>query len=86
MNNLDIANMEKTAKSGTQQVEMINKIIHTKAYKKAPKKFKYFCELRLQYPTLSLSGLQEKYYNKYKIKVTRTGLNHYVIKLKEMAK
>ena len=86
MNNLDIANMEKTAKSGTEQVEMINKIIHSKKYKKAPKKFKYFCELRLQYPTLSLSGLQEKYYNKYKIKVTRTGLNHYVIKLKEMTK
>ena len=86
LNNLDIANMEKTAKSGTEQVEMINKIIKTKEYQQASKKFKYFCELRLEYPTLSLSGLQEKYYNKYKIKVTRTGLNHYVIKLKEMTK
>ena len=86
MNNLDIANMEKTAKSGMEQVEMINKIIDTQQYATSSEKFKNFCQLRLENPTLSLSGLQEKYYNKYKIKVTRTGLNHYVIKLKELSK
>ena len=86
VNNLDMANMQKTARSGEEQIAMINKIKDTKAFKKSPKKFQYFCQLRLENPTLSLSSLKEKYYNKYKIKVTRTGLNHYVIKLKEMAK
>ncbi|MCF0227237.1 MAG: DNA-binding protein WhiA [Malacoplasma sp.] len=86
MNNLDMANMEKTARSGTEQIAMIKKVIKTDKFKKTPLKFQYFCQLRLKFPTLSLSGLQEKYYNIYKIKVTRTGLNHYVIKLKEMTK
>lgn len=85
INNLDIANMDKTVKAGDEQLKMINTIkltpefIHEKS-----EKFKLFCELRLDNPSSSLNELSKLFLKKYKIKVTRTGLNHYVIKLKEL--
>lgn len=85
INNLDIANMGKTVKAGDKQINVINTIKDTDIFKNVKsKKFKIFCQLRLDNPSSSLNELSRLFMKKYKIKVTRTGLNHYVIKLKEL--
>ena len=84
LNNLDISNMTKTVNSANEQVKMINAIKNSKEYNEQKNKFKFFCELRLTNPTSSLQELSEHYFEKYNIKISRTGINHHIIKLKQI--
>ena len=84
LNNLDISNMTKTVNSANEQVKMINAIKNSKEYNEQKNKFKFFCELRLANPTSSLQELSELYFEKYNIKISRTGINHHIIKLKQI--
>lgn len=84
LNNLDISNMTKTVNSANEQVKMINAIKNSKEYNEQKNKFKFFCELRLTNPTSSLQELSELYFKKYNIKISRTGINHHIIKLKQI--
>ena len=84
LNNLDISNMTKTVNSANEQVKMINAIKNSKEYNEQKNKFKFFCELRLTNPTSSLQELSELYFEKYNIKISRTGINHHIIKLKQI--
>ncbi len=81
LNNLDISNINKTSIVGVKQVNQINKIKQTKLYREQPEKFKKFCQLRLQQPNSSLSELVKLMKQKYNIKITKAGLNHFSIKL-----
>lgn len=85
-NNLDISNINKSAVAGATQVKQIKKIINKPSYKKQPKKFKAFCELRIKYPSSSLSELVGLMLKEHKIKTTRPGLNHLVRKLDKLSK
>ena len=56
-NNLDISNINKSAVAGAQQIKEIKLIQKKTIYQKQSKKFKAFCELRLKYPSSSLTEL-----------------------------
>ena len=84
LNNLDISNISKSAKACDTQIEMIKAIINSKTYKEQKDKFKNFCKLRLEYPTSSINELSNTYQKIYKKKITRSGINHFIIKLKSI--
>jgi DNA-binding protein WhiA len=63
---------------------MINAIRKTKAFKAQPDKFRFYCSLRLQHSEAPLSEMVDIFMNKYRIKITRTGINHYVLKIKKI--
>ena len=84
INNLDISNLNKSAQSGIKQVEQINLIKKFSVYNLQNDKFKKYCELRLKNPSASLKEMSDLFMSEYKISVTRTGLNHFVIKLNEL--
>jgi DNA-binding protein WhiA len=86
MNNLDVANLNKTVSAGQTQIQMINKIRKSNEFKNQPDKFKFYCSIRLQNPEASLKEIVSIFNNKYRISITRTGINHYVIKIKELFK
>jgi DNA-binding protein WhiA len=84
LNNLDIANLHKSSLAGIEQVKMIKKIRNLNEFKNAPDKFRFYCSIRLQNPEASLSEMVKIFQNKYQIKITRTGINHYVMKIKDL--
>lgn len=86
LNNLDISNISKSAKASDVQTTMIKALMNTQLYKDQKDKFKKYCQLRLDYPTASISELANLYHQTYKIKITRSGINHFVIKLKGLYK
>ena len=83
LNNLDVSNINKSTKAGESQVEMIKKIINTKFFKKQNEKFRHFCNIRINNPSASLSEISKIFMEKYKIHITRTGINHYIMKIKK---
>ncbi|WEK83042.1 MAG: DNA-binding protein WhiA [Mycoplasma sp.] len=84
LNNLDISNLNKTVESGYKQVEMIKKVMNNyKNSKQITNKFRVFCEIRTLYPSKSLNELVNEFATR-KIKITKSGINHLVIKLKEL--
>jgi DNA-binding protein WhiA len=84
LNNLDMANLNKTSSAGLRQVKMIKAIRYSNDFKNQADKFRFFCTLRLQYPEASLSEMVKIFQTKYKITITRTGINHYAMKIKEI--
>lgn len=86
LNNLDISNLIKTVKCNEEQIKMIKKISKTDIYQKQKNKFKFFCILRVKNPSLSLNEISKLMLSKYKIKTTRTGTNHHVMKLRKIYK
>lgn len=81
LNNLDVSNINKSSIVGVKQVKQIKLIQKSKIYNKQPDKFKKFCQLRLQNEGSSLSELVALMKEKYNIKITRAGLNHFGRKL-----
>jgi DNA-binding protein WhiA len=84
LNNLDIANLRKSSVAGQTQVMMINRIRKSKLFKEQPDKFKFYCSLKLQNPEASLTEMVHIFQKKYQINMTRTGINHYVLKIKKI--
>lgn len=84
LNNLDISNLAKSVESGNEQIEMISKLIkHNVLETIKSKRFKLFCQLRMEFPAKSLKELADEF-AKHNIKITRGGINHLVIKLREL--
>jgi hypothetical protein len=83
LNNLDFSNISKSADASDKQIEMIKKIIPTKFYKEEKEKFKNYCQLRLENPTASITELSTLFQEKFNTKITRSGINHYIIKLRK---
>lgn len=84
LNNLDVSNINKSINAGNQQIEMINKLQASELYLSQSLRFKQFCELRLANPTVSLSEIVNLFKKKHNFVISRTGMNHYVIKLKKL--
>lgn len=80
-NNLDISNINKSAVTGAKQVKQIKKLKALKIWSKQSKKFKAYCELRLNHPSTSLKEMVELMRSEYNIKTTKPGLNHIVRKI-----
>jgi len=84
LNNLDISNIKKASEAGSNQAQKIKKIRQSKEYIDAPIKFKNYCELRLKYPEISLKEIVEKFNKNYHSNLTKSGVNHYGIKINKI--
>ena len=84
LNNLDVSNISKSTKASDLQTKMIKAVLKSQKYKEQKDKFKNFCLLRLNNPTASITELSNLYQKTYKTKITRSGINHFVIKLKNI--
>lgn len=82
--NIETANTKKQAINSTNQVYMIEKIIKDYGYNNLDIKLQEVIDLRLEYRFESLNELVELYQNKYKKDISKSGLNHRFIKLKEI--
>jgi DNA-binding protein WhiA len=61
---------------------MIHKVKNTPWFAKQSDKFKFFCSIRLMHPESSFKDITDIFINKYKIKITRGGINHFIIKIR----
>lgn len=85
LNNLDVSNLKKTVDASNEQIKWIKSIKQNKLlFESLTNKEKIFCELRLENSDATLNNLVDLFKEKYNINTTRTGLNHYVRKLKSI--
>lgn len=85
LNNLDMSNLKKTIDASQKQIDMIKVIMNNSEISSMlSEKEKIFCKIRLEYPQYSLSEIALFFKTNYGIEVTRTGLNHYVRKIKKL--
>ncbi|MGI6787280.1 MAG: DNA-binding protein WhiA [Acholeplasmataceae bacterium] len=82
--NMEVANEQKVIASSSRQVDDINYIKRHLTLNVLNPKLKEVALLRLENPTLSLSELQDAYFEKYNRKISRSGLNHRFIKIREI--
>ncbi|MDL2212203.1 DNA-binding protein WhiA [Erysipelotrichaceae bacterium OttesenSCG-928-M19] len=85
MNNMDVANEQKAQQAAFKQIEYIKKIDKYLGIDKLEDKLKEIAILRLENPEASLTELCEVY-NKNNInKISKSGMNHRLRKIKERA-
>ncbi len=82
--NCEVANEQKVMESASKQLDDINYIIENLTLKALNPKLQEAVELRIENPDLSLSELQEVYFEKHNKKISRSGLNHRFIKIREI--
>jgi len=85
LNNLDISNINKSSVLGSKQVKQIEQLMKTPAWLKQSIKFRLFCKARLNNPSSSLNELTQIMNKKYKIKITKSALNHFGRKLNKIS-
>ena len=84
LNNLDISNLKKTVIASNEQVKQINYLKDHNLYYLLKEKEKMFCDLRLENEDASLLDMVDLFKFKYGVEVTRTGINHFVRKIKKI--
>ncbi len=86
LNNLDVSNIKKTINS-SKEFESYMQIIYDDEYKlkKLSKNELIFCKLKKEHPEFSLNELSSLLLDKYDISISKSGLNHYVRKIKKIA-
>lgn len=82
--NCEVANEQKVMESASKQLDDINYIIENLTLKALNPKLQEAAELRIENPDLSLSELQEAYFEKHNKKISRSGLYHRFIKIREI--
>lgn len=83
--NCEIANEKKIVAAAYEQIEYI-KIIQEHIGAQIDYKMQEVMTLRLEYPEASLNELVELFEKRYQEKITKSGLNHRFLKIKETAK
>lgn len=86
MNNMDVANEQKTQKAATKQLEYIKIINDTIGIDKLEKKLYDIALLRLEHEDASLVELCDIYNNEHQETITKSGMNHRFRKIIEEAK
>jgi DNA-binding protein WhiA len=84
INNLELSNLKKTSITNYKQIEMIKQIINSEEYEKQNQKFKSYCNARLAYPDYSLTDIIRFFNDDLGIKISKSALNHYSIKIKKI--
>ncbi len=79
--NCETANIKKTVSAAVKQKEDIEFLIEHNAYQKLPKQLKEIADLRLEFPTSSLSKLGAK----LDPPVGKSGVNHRMRKISQIA-
>lgn len=85
LNNCEQANVDKTIMAAAQQLKEIELIKKMQLYDTLDTKLKNIIDYRLKYPDVSLKELSEIMSKELEIKITKSGLNHRFIKIKEIA-
>ena len=86
LNNCEIANQEKTFKTGQQQLEDINYLKSEDIFDLLDDKTKIVASARIKYPEVSFQELADIITNEYDYKIGKSGINHHFIKIKELVK
>ena len=63
LNNFDVSNLQKTAKSSSEIIQMIKFIKEKKKFNQLPEKLKLYCKIRLEQQEISLSALASEMSN-----------------------
>ena len=86
LNNCEIANQEKTFKTGQQQLEDINYLKSEDIFDLLDDKTKIVASARIKYPEVSFQELADIITSEYDYKIGKSGINHHFIKIKELVK
>lgn len=81
--NCEIANQQKTIEASAEQIKDIEFILSRLSKNFIDDKMQETIDLRLKYPDASLRELTERYAEMYGKKITRSGLNHRIKKIRE---
>ncbi len=84
LNNCDIANQERSLKTGSNQVEQINFLKRNDLFSLLDDKTKIVLEARLKYPESSYQELADIITTEYNYKIGKSGINHHFIKVKKL--
>ena len=85
LNNCEQANVDKIIMSAAKQIKDMELIISNGLYDSMDEKLKSLIDYRLKYPEVSIKELSEIMSKELEIKITKSGLNHRFIKIKEIA-
>lgn len=86
LNNCEIANQEKTFKTGLEQVEKIKYLRNQELFSLLDEKTQIVANFREKYPELSYQELAEVITNETNYKIGKSGINHHFIKINELIK
>ncbi|GAB1881692.1 DNA-binding protein WhiA [Mycoplasmoides pneumoniae] len=82
--NLEIANLMRTLKTSTITAEQLKILINSADFKKQSLNFQRFCLVKLDHPDWSLEQIAQFFERKYKVQITRSGIQHLNAKLKKL--
>jgi len=85
LNNCEQANIEKTIRTSLKQIEDINLIEEKGTLELLDDKTKVIATYRKKYPEVSLQELSNIISTETEIKITKSGLNHHIIKIRNLA-
>lgn len=83
--NIEIANEKKTIQAANSQLDDIELIKANKAFGTIDAKLKDTIRLRETYPEASLNELIDKYVEETGLKISKSGMNHRLMKIKALA-
>ena len=83
--NLDVANQDKTNKASKDYIKYINYLTYNYPLDELDPKILMVMKLRKEYPEYSLSQLLEIIHDEYDPGLTKSGLNHRLRRIKELA-
>ena len=86
LNNCEIANQEKTFKTGQMQLENIKYLKDNDLFDLLDEKTKIVAIVREKYPELSYQELADLISNEMDYKIGKSGVNHHFIKINELVK
>jgi len=86
LNNCEVANQEKTFKTGQKQLENINYLKSNDLFDLLDDKTKIVAETRIKYPELSFQELAEIITNECEYKIGKSGINHHFIKINDLVR
>ena len=86
LNNCEIANQEKTFKTGQIQLDNINYLIHKGLFDLLDEKTQIIAEARLNNPELSMQELADLVTVEYHYPIGKSGVNHHFIKINKLVK
>ncbi len=84
LNNCEIANQEKTIKTGLQQLENIKYIKDNDLLNLLDERTKIVIDIREKYPESSYSELADIISMETNYKIGKSGINHQFIKIREL--
>ena len=85
VNNCDMANLTKAVTNGLEQQKKIRIVVERLGLDNLDPKYRALAKLRLEHPEYSLSDLAEEFYEVTHLRITKSGLNHRLQKIVEIA-